>query len=247
MIDCITHNSVDAEALRQQMFEWAGRPACCDRAALSFSNVEVMALVYKARLSATDATQGVALMKLARGLFRLEEVEKIALNDIEARKARIHATPDLSEALKAQRISMLEEVEIRLAYRYGLKDADQLDLPGQPSQAHFTAMGNVTPLMLDNARARVLRLNGSTEEFQALVAREFWQDYVTSKYRAQFDALSKPYQERLAELHEQVEKGLLASDSYADQAKSLQAQLEIEEAALIEALSLEELAAHPLS
>lgn len=247
VIDCITHNSVDAEALRQQMFEWAGRPACCDRAALSFSNVEVMALVYKARLSAIDATQGVALMKLARGLFRLEEVEKIALNDIEARKARIHSTPNLSEALKAQRISMLEEVEIRLAYRYGLKDADQLDLPGQPSQAHFTAMGNVTPLMLDNARARVLRLNDSAEEFQALVAREFWQDYVTSKYRAQFDALSKPYQERLAELHEQAEKGLLASDIYADLAKSLQAQLEIEEAGLIEALSRAELAAHPLS
>ncbi|MFQ6591490.1 MULTISPECIES: NEL-type E3 ubiquitin ligase domain-containing protein [Pseudomonas] len=243
VIDCITQNSSESERLREQMFEWAGRPACCDRAALSFSNLEVMAMVYKARAAATDATQGAALRKLSRGLFRLDEVEKIALNDIAERTAAINATPHLSDAEKARRISRLEEVEIRLAYRFGLKGADQLDLPGQPEQVRFTHMGSVTQAMLDSARTRVLALDNSPQEFEALLSRDFWLDYVTHKYRTQFDALSKPYQERLAVLYEQSATGLLTGDEYAAQAKDLQAQLAIEEANLIEALTREELAA----
>ncbi|WP_248732277.1 DUF6543 domain-containing protein [Pseudomonas sp. MWU13-2517] len=241
VIDCITQNSSESERLREQMFDWAGRPACCDRAALSFSNVEVMAMVYRARAVATDATQGAALRTLARGLFRLDEVEKIALNDIAERTAAINATAHLSDAEKARRIGRLEEVEIRLAYRFGLKGTDQLDLPGQPEQVRFTGMGKVSQAMLDSARTRVLELNDSPQEFEALLSRDFWLDYVTHKYRTQFDALTKPYQERLSVLHEQSATGLLTADEYAAQARDLQAQLAIEEAGLIEALTREEL------
>lgn len=240
VIDSITENSAESESLREQMFEWAGRPACCDRAALSFSNLEIMTMVYKARLQAMDSTQGVALSTLSRGMFRLDEVEKVALNDIDQRRTAINNNPNLTAAQKAQRLHLLEEVEIRLAYRYGLKD--RLQLPGQPSQVRFTALGDVTQAMLDAAYDKIVALDNSPEEFQALLSREFWQDYVTQKYRARFESQGRPYQEALAALHESYSEGNLTATAYDTQAKDLQARLVIEDAALIDVLTRQEIA-----
>ncbi|NWD80662.1 leucine-rich repeat domain-containing protein [Pseudomonas reactans] len=237
VIDSITEHSVASDALRDEMFTWAGRGACCDRAALSFSNVEIMKMVYRAKASATDATQGTALFKLARGLFRLDEVEKIALADIARRTAAINTDPRLSAAQKLERIARLEEVEIRLAYRYGLKGEDKLNLPGQPSHVRFVAMGDVTSADLDRALARILALDNSPEELQALLTRDFWKDYVVNKYRAQFEAQSKPFHERLAALLEQNESDSMTEAEYLAQAKALKTELEVVETALIESLT----------
>lgn len=245
VIDSITANSTQSERLREQMFEWAGRAACCDRAALSFSNMEVMALVDKARLQALDATQGEALSSLSKGLFRLDQVEQIALRDIDQRRLAINNDAALSPADKTLRLARLEEVEIRLAYRYGLKD--RLQLPGQPVDVKFTHLGNVTPQMLDAAYTHVVALDNSASMFQTLLAREFWQDYVTQKYRSQFDAQSKPYQERMAGLHDKYTDGTLTEAVYDAQAKALQAQLAIDDAALIETLTRQEIAEHVLA
>ncbi|MGY1893698.1 NEL-type E3 ubiquitin ligase domain-containing protein, partial [Pseudomonas sp. SDT291_1_S447] len=76
-----------------------------DRAALSFSNVEIMSMVYRAKASATDVNQGPALLKLARGLFRLDEVEKTALQDIEQRTAQINSDTSLTGLEKNQKIA----------------------------------------------------------------------------------------------------------------------------------------------
>lgn len=240
VIDSITENSAESESLREQMFEWAGRPACCDRAALSFSNLEIMTMVYNARLQAMDSTQGVALSTLSRGMFRLDEVEKVALNDIDQRRTAINNNPKLTAAHKAERLRLLEEVEIRLAYRYGLKD--RLQLPGQPSQVRFTALGDVTQAMLDAAYDKIVALDNSPEEFQALLSREFWQDYVTQKYRPQFESQGRPYQEALAALHDSFSEGSLTATAYDAQAKDLQARLVIEDAALIDTLTRQEIA-----
>ncbi|KAA8560327.1 putative E3 ubiquitin-protein ligase ipaH7.8 [Pseudomonas extremaustralis] len=245
VIDTITANSVDSESLREQMFEWAGRPACCDRAALSFSNLEVMAMVHRARLQAMDSTQGVVLSTLSRGLFRLDQVEKAALIDIDQRRAAINSNPAMTAAQKTRQLELLEEVEIRLAYRYGLKD--RLQLPGQPQQVRFTALGKVTPAMLDAAYEKIVALDHSPEAFQALLSRTFWQDYVTNKYRPQFEAQSKPYQEKLAVLFERFSDGRLESHAYERQAGDLQARLTLDDAALIDRLSRQEIAEHLIS
>lgn len=244
VVDTITEANPESMALRQEMFEWAGRPACCDRAALSFSNLEIMAMVYRARTLAMDGEQSAALLKLSRGLFRLDELEKIALADIEQRTTAINNTPGLSAALKAQQIRFLEEVEIKLAYRYGLKD--RLGLPGQPQQVRFVHMGKVTPAMLDQACAKVLALDSSPEEFQSLVAKDFWNDFVTNKYRAQFEAQREPYQDRLASLRDRQQAGELSEEQFKVQSADLDAQLQIEEAVLIEKFSREELVKHPI-
>ncbi|MHC8289215.1 NEL-type E3 ubiquitin ligase domain-containing protein [Pseudomonas sp. XS1P51] len=244
VIDTITEANPESEALRGEMFEWAGRPACCDRAALSFSNLEIMAMVYRARTLAMDGEQSTALLKLSRGLFRLDEVEKIALAEIESRTAEINNRPGLTQAQRALWLNTLEDVEIKLAYRIGLKD--RLDLPGQPRQARFTRIANVTQAMLDEAYAKVVALDNSPEEFQSLVAKDFWKDFLTNKYRPQFEAQREPYQDRLASLRESQQAGQVTEEQYKTQSEDLDAQLQIEESALIEKLTREELTKHPL-
>ena len=246
VIDSITEPNAASEALREEMFAWAGRAACSDRAALSFSNLEIMQKVYRAKAAATEATQGPALLKLARGLFRLDEVEKTALANIANRTNAIHADPNLSAEGQQEALRLLEEVEIRLAYRYGLKGDAQLALPGQPDQVRFISLGRVSQADLDAACSRILALNNSPEEFQALMSRDFWKDYLAHKYRPQFEAQSKPCHEQLAALLEQVDAGQLPRDDYDVQARVIQDQLAIAEAGLIESLTRDELALHPL-
>ena len=244
VIDSVTEDTPPSETLRGEMFEWAGRPACCDRAALSFSNLEVKAMVYRAKALAGDGQNASALLTLSRGLFRLDEVEKIALADIAQRTTVINNLPGLSATQKAQRIAFLEEVEIKLAYRFGLKD--RLGLPGQPGQVRFTRLANVTPAMLDKAYNQVLALDNSPAEFQALIEKDFWKDFVTNTYRAQFETQREPYLARHETLREHHQAGTLTAQAFKVQSDDLDAQLQIEEAALIEKLTREELLKHPL-
>lgn len=246
VIDAITQNTAESAALREQIFEWAGRATCCDRAGLSFSNVEIMVMAHNAKALASDVNQGATLIKLARGLFRLDEVEKAALNDIARRTQAINDNPRYSPTEKLQQIALLDEVEIRLAYRFGLKGPDQLDLPGQPQTAAYTA-GRVSEDVLKKTRQEILKLNDSPAELQALVAREFWQEYLAQKYKGQFEEQGQPFHEQLAALHDEHAEGRLSDKLYDQQAKNLQAGLAIQEATLMEALTRTELKTHPLS
>ncbi|MGL6243704.1 NEL-type E3 ubiquitin ligase domain-containing protein [Pseudomonas sp.] len=245
VLDTISENSPQSEKLRREMFDRAGEPTCCDRAAFSFSNLEIMSLVYKARTQAMDQTQGLQLSTLSRGLFRLHEVDKFASADIQRSEAIVN-DPTASAALKQRHRPRLgEEIEIRLAYRFGLKD--RLQLPGQPEHVNFISLGKVTPQMLNDAYKKIIALDNSPEERHALLSRDFWLDYVTNKYRLQFEAQSKPYQERLANLHERLAAEQITEAVYKVQSDDLQAQLAIEEAELMQKLTQQELVEPPLS
>ncbi|SDU26361.1 NEL-type E3 ubiquitin ligase domain-containing protein [Pseudomonas orientalis] len=240
VIDAITENNAESEALRKEVFERAGEPACCDRAAFSFGNLETIVLVYRARTQALDQSQGAHLSALSRGLFRLHEVDKIAAADIQRSEAIVN-DPAIEQAQKLpHRRRLAEEVEIRLAYRYGLKD--RLQLPGQPQRTAFTHMAEVTPAMLDAAYESVVALDNSPEEFQALVSREFWQVYVTNKYQTQFEAQRQPFQERIDALRDSFNAHLLSEAAYKEQTDNQQALLAIEEAELVQTLTRQELA-----
>lgn len=240
VLDSISENTPESDSHREELFARAGEPGCCDRAAFSFSNLEVVSLVYKARAQATEQAHGAQLSSLSKGLFRLQEVDKFASADIQRSQAIVD-DPGASMSDKFPHIQRLsEEVEIRLAYRFGLKE--RLQLPGQPPQVRFTSMGGVTPAMLDAAYDTIIAMDNSATEFQALLSHEFWQDYVTHKYRAQFDAQSEPYQQHLAALHETRVAEQLSEAAYKEKADELQAQLAIKESVLIETLSRQEVA-----
>ncbi|CRM65332.1 NEL-type E3 ubiquitin ligase domain-containing protein [Pseudomonas sp. 44 R 15] len=244
MLDAISENTPQSAQLRQELFDRAGEPRCCDRAAFTFSNLEVQVLVHRARGQALDEAPGRALSQLSRGLFRLHEIDKIASADIQRSEAIVN-DPAVSLAEKQPHRSRLnEEVEIRLAYRHGLKD--RLQLPGQPDHVRFTGMVGVTAPMLDAAYEKVVALNNSAQEFQSLVSEDFWQDYLAHKYRPQFEAQSQPHQEALVTLTDRFNAGDLTEGMYKQKADDEQARLAVKEAALIETLSRQELAEHPL-
>ncbi|WP_420233875.1 NEL-type E3 ubiquitin ligase domain-containing protein [Pseudomonas sp. ABY48] len=224
---------------RRELFELAGAPACEDRAALSFSYLEIRLMIHNAKALSAGEHEGATLIRLAKGLFRLDEVERIALQDIQQRRDAITAREDLTDAQKNRRIRQIEEVEVRLAYRVGLKD--RLALPGQPEGGRFLQLAGVTPDMLEAAATRVLALDDSPRELQALVGRDFWIDYVKQQHPASFQALNDTLIANQLELDEASAAGTLEEADYVRQSEALGLQHKVKEAELIESLTKEEL------
>lgn len=93
-------------------------------------------LVWRAQFTA-DNPQDV-LLHLGRQLWHLDEVDRIAVEDIQARRAS-GADPD--------------EIEVGLACRQALRDA--LDLPAQPNDMLFGEIAGLNAQVIARAQARV--------------------------------------------------------------------------------------------
>ncbi|WP_103309837.1 MULTISPECIES: NEL-type E3 ubiquitin ligase domain-containing protein [unclassified Pseudomonas] len=229
----------NATDLRHELFDLAGRPACEDRAALSFSYLEIRLMIHNARALAVAKDEAATLVHLAKGLFRLDEVERIALQDIQRRRDAINARTDLTNDETRENLALIEEVEVRLAYRAGLKD--RLGLPGQPAGGVFLRLGDVTPGMLDAAANEVLALDDSPQQFQSLVGRDFWIDYLKQAHGASFQALNDTLIANQIELDEAKAAGTLEEADYISQSEALGLQHKIKEAELVQSLTRTEL------
>lgn len=245
LIDSITENTERSESLRREVFDRAGDATCCDRAAFTFANLETQVLVYHAVGQASDKSQGQQLAALSKALFRLHEVDKIASADIAQREAAITASRSPEEAASLPLPHVPEEVEIRLFYRYRLKD--RLLLPGQPERMAFERLAEVSDAQLEAAYQKVIALDDSPEEFQELVSRDFWQKFITHKHQDVFVRQRQPFQDRQATLDESHATRELPLEDYNIQSNSLQASWMIEEATLIETLTRQELAEYSAS
>ncbi|WP_422420168.1 NEL-type E3 ubiquitin ligase domain-containing protein [Pseudomonas sp. GZD-222] len=169
-------------SLRDELFNYTTQNLTCeDSVALCFSNLELRMLVWRARFTADNPQD--ALLHLGRQLWRLDEVDRIALDDIQARRSA-GGNPD--------------EIEVGLAYRLALRDA--LDLPAQPDQMLYGDIAGVDADRIAQAQARVVA--GETPERLAhsLVVREFWQEHLLRTHRARFDTIDSPFHDRLAVL-----------------------------------------------
>ena len=155
--------------------------SCQDSVALCFSNLELRMLVWRAESSA-DNPQA-ALLYLGRQLWRLDEVDRIALEDIQARRAS-GSNPD--------------QIEVALAYRLALRDA--LDLPAQPSDMLFGEVAGLDAQRIARTLARVEAAETPEQLAQSLVAREFWQEHLLRTHRTRFDTIDAPFHDRLAVL-----------------------------------------------
>ncbi|WP_431080506.1 NEL-type E3 ubiquitin ligase domain-containing protein [Pseudomonas thivervalensis] len=231
--------------LRDELFDLAGQPACEDRAALSFSYLEIRLMIHNARALAVGKDEAATLVQLAKGLFRLDEVESIALKNIQRRRDAINARPDLTNEEKLENLALIEEVEVRLAFRVGLKN--RLRLPGQPEGGVFLTLGDVTPEMLDAAANQVLALDDSPQQFQSLVGRDFWIDYLKQQHGASFQALNDTLIANQIELDEAKAAGTLEEADYVSQSEALGLQHKIKEAELVQSLTRTELDALPES
>ncbi|MFW9268628.1 NEL-type E3 ubiquitin ligase domain-containing protein [Pseudomonas sp. NR3] len=229
----------DSTELRHELFELAGEPACEDRASLSFSNLEIKMMIHNAKTLSVEGDEAATLIRLAKGLFRLDEVERIALQDIQGRRDAINAREELTVAQKAELIRLIEEVEVRLAYRTGLRD--RLELPGQPTGGRFTNLGNVSSAMLNAAASEVLALDDSPRQMQSLVGRDFWIDYLKRQHAVDFQTLTDALSDDLLKLDTQKADGTLEDADYVSRTEALSLQHSVKEAELIQSLTQDEL------
>ncbi|MFM9383420.1 NEL-type E3 ubiquitin ligase domain-containing protein [Pseudomonas sp. UV AK001] len=205
----------DAE-LREQIFDLAANPInCTDNAALNFSHLEVAVHVHKAlRVSAGQKPSPVHLMKLARGLFRLEQIDRIA-----AEHALEHASSD--------------PLEVALAYRTGLARA--FDLPGQPSHMRYSELAGVSGEDLVAAINQIQTAELSPQWLEFLVRQSFWNDYLKNSFASQFDATLAPYHEEIQGLFERADE--LDSADYLNEMDHCADRMKKAESALLQRLT----------
>lgn len=182
-------------ALRNEVFNLASSPrTCVDSVASCFSALEVRVLMARA-LQRHAPDEGLsARLDLARRLFRLDRVEKVARDDIAARLAKGES---------------VDEIEVSLAYRTGL--ARRLELPGQPQTMQFELLSGVTEAHLDQAAATVRQAEASEELAEYVGERDFWREYLREENAQRFEGVEQQFWERLEALGAQqdsLEEGI---------------------------------------
>lgn len=181
----------DDDALRQELFGHAQAVTCQDSVALRFSDLEVRVRVWEAQHGAMADAQEQALLRLGRQLWRLEMVDRIALEDFLSRQAA-GEDPD--------------EVEVVLAYRLALRL--DLDLPVRITTMRFGYLADVGAVRVRRALERVLAAESSEQVARSLVERDFWRQHLRGAHQARFDELDEPYRAQLEALfadHDQME------------------------------------------
>ncbi|WP_264312661.1 NEL-type E3 ubiquitin ligase domain-containing protein [Pseudomonas putida] len=164
-------------ALRDALLDIANDEwGCQDGATWCLSNLELNVLVWQARAAEQGNTEQ-ALITLGRRLWRLDEVDRLAVGDILNRGGN----PD--------------ESEVGLAYRLGLRD--RLNLPIAVGDMSFRALAGVTEAHLARAQAQVLEAETQEEVARSLVDRTFWQAHLERAQPARFAQVDRPFRRRL--------------------------------------------------
>jgi hypothetical protein len=216
----VVESAAQNSRLREELFELAAHPdTCADGILMVFNNLELRVLVSEAGAASSQAGAEYRLMNLAHGLFRLEQVERIALDAIKARRA-------------AQR--GVDEVEVRLAFRTGLAQA--LELPGQPRHMNFREIAGITQADLDKAEAEVLAAQTPEALKASLLQRDFWMDFLRVQYRERFDTINAPYFARLDALD--ADKAAMSDRLYLDRVEKIRSRRLADEHRLAESLTV---------
>ena len=224
--------AAESTTLRRELFDLAADPlTCVDSAARNFSHLEVRMLLARARLLAVKSNEPTELLKLARGLFRLERIDEIAREHVKA----LYERPERPSA------SVVDEIEVNLAYRVGL--GRSLYLPGQPKEMFFRSIADVSEEQILDARSRVRQAEGTAAMKTFIASRDFWIDYLRKKYPRDFALFNKPFHEQEQQLLTQSPEML--SDRYARRLSTLMETRLAEEQDFLEALTQYELDEHP--
>ncbi|MEN5304110.1 NEL-type E3 ubiquitin ligase domain-containing protein [Pseudomonas sp. TWI628] len=205
--------------LCQELFSNAAQLTCQDSVALRFDDLETRLLVWRAQAQAATGSQERGLLRLGRQLWRLEELNRIALRDIQERQFG-GSDPD--------------QIEVVLAYRLALREA--LDLPLQTQGMSFRPIAGVDARRIARARNLVLRHETGERLASSLIDRAFWQTHLRSAYPARFDDLNAPFHERLEVLQGD---NAMAEPERAAQIDTLAREQRLAEGELMQALTLE--------
>ncbi len=165
------------DSLRRALFRmarsgWVSAP----NVAGLFSDLEVRVLCYRAAAAARTGTQTLEgdLVRLLRGLFRLQQVEKQALLDI-ARRSR------------SGTFTQRQALDVSLIYRVRL--AQRLALPAQPTELNMPLDTEVTDAQIDHAYLEVVRAEQTAQLTESVSRQEFWSEYLLTTRQDAFTSV----------------------------------------------------------
>ena len=191
---------------------------CGDGRILLFSDLEVKVYEFNALKSVVPGQEGPVLLRLARRLFRLGQVE------------------DIAEAVFRSRRGA-DAAEIRLAYRISL--SRRLDLPAQPKGMQYRRAAKVTAQEIDSAYVQVKAAEASPAFMQQLILQDYWVNYLKRQHAHEFRVLD----ERFEHEHKALEERHVAlGDDYLRDIHELDEQKKSEERQLRERLTAQEVA-----
>lgn len=163
---CAEHESV-----RERLFlQASGTRTCEDRLLLLLGQMEVAVQAEKYTSNLPPAAVPGKLMALARGLYRLDEVDRIAMRHI--------------DQMRAANNPHIDEIEVQLFYR--VKLASALDLPIEAETMHYEAFAHVTTRDLIAAQEQVLAAESPQALITSLAQRPFWEAYAREHYAERF-------------------------------------------------------------
>ena len=204
LLDVIAEN----RALREEVYALAMHPqTCSDGVAMVFSDLELHVRIFNIMALPRITEHPVRMFKLVRGLARLDELEKIALENIRTRE------------LLGERV---DHVEVRMAFRTGLEQ--RLELPEQVRSMMFLALAGVSKPMLADAEVRILAREGKPAFVRSLVQRDFWKQFLGQRFSQSFETLNAPFYERLDALHER--RSELSDGEYLEQVTAIHRERE---------------------
>lgn len=218
------------DALRRALFQMAriGRSGAEDASAL-FSDIEVRVLCFRAVLAAriADRTLEGELVRLMRGLFRLQEVERLARIEIGRRTL-------------SGPFSHAQAQELGLLYRVRL--AERLELPAQPREINNVLDVEVSTKELDDAYRAVVNAESTESLLASIHNRGFWYEYLVATYPGEFSAVTQRSAQALGQLESQA--GLTRATA-TQRTKAIIDNFKNEIVLLVKRLTSAALARHP--
>ncbi|WP_339487689.1 dermonecrotic toxin domain-containing protein [Pseudomonas sp. RL_5y_Pfl2_70] len=218
------------DRLRRVLFRMAreGRASAAN-VSLLFSDLEVRVLCYRAAAVARtgSATLEGDLVRLLRGLFRLQELESQVVRE-NARRARTES------------LSLIQAQDISLIYRVRL--AGRLQLPAQPTELNVRLDAEVTDEQIDKAYLEVVKAENSSRLSDSISRQEFWAEYLLTSRRDAFAEILDRSARAFALLESQVS---LSREAAAQQMTTIHDNFRNESLELRKQLTDAALARHP--
>jgi Leucine-rich repeat (LRR) protein len=191
--------------LRRKLLEMPYDQTCMDGARVQFDEREVEVLVHNANYGSDDtANREVQLFKLARGRFRLRQVDSIAEMQ-EARQFASGQEPDWFEIQQYMRIKLAQDLELPIATR----------------EMVFERLGRVPEPVLTKAKNDVLAMDNTPAYINALLDESFWREYLLKAHSDQFKPIDDWYLQEEENLDKDRAEGRIPQEQRDNKAAEL--------------------------
>ncbi|WP_085586178.1 MULTISPECIES: dermonecrotic toxin domain-containing protein [unclassified Pseudomonas] len=222
--------AAEDDSLRSELFRMAriGRVSA-DEAGSVFNDLEIRVLGYRAMRAARTGERSLEgeLVRLLRGLFRLQELK---------RQAQI----EIGNRLRDNTLSRRQASELSLIYRVRL--ARRLELLAQPSAIDTAFDVDVTEQQLDKAYAEVVKAENSPALLDLIDTQPFWTEYLHSTHQELFFGVEERAAQAFAELETQND---LSREAATQRTMAIVDNFRNENRSLYQRLTQEALARHP--